>query len=97
MLNLIKILLALVAFAAVLTEAGTLPQPPYRKDEVDKLAAKGLVKLALYKALHPSKNKCTIANAIKRKEWYVRTLVNKMQTDATLKVRYIEEGQDCLY
>ena len=74
MSGLIRILLVLVTIAAVLTEAAITLQPPYKKDQVDRLAAKGLAKLALYKALRPSKNKCTIANAIKRKEWYVEML-----------------------
>ncbi|KAF7888887.1 hypothetical protein EAF00_009187 [Botryotinia globosa] len=43
--------------------------PPYAPDAVDKLAAKGLVKLAAYQAIHHPHNTCTIKNAIKRREW----------------------------
>jgi hypothetical protein len=43
----------------------------YPPDAVDLLAAKGLVKLAAYQAKHDPENKCTVKNAIKRREWYV--------------------------
>ncbi|TEY44945.1 hypothetical protein BOTCAL_0340g00120 [Botryotinia calthae] len=43
--------------------------PPYGPDAVDKLAAKGLAKLAAYQAIHYPHSTCTIKNAIKRREW----------------------------
>jgi hypothetical protein len=65
-----KVLLLLLAINCfLLIEAAVPYNAPFKKDEVDKLAAKGLAKLALYKALHPSKSRCTIKNAIKRREW----------------------------
>jgi hypothetical protein len=38
-------------------------------DEVDRLAAKSLVKLAAWQQKHDRNNPCTVATAIKRKEW----------------------------
>tara|TARA_R110002060_G_scaffold15204_2_gene21201 strand:+ start:144 stop:335 length:192 start_codon:yes stop_codon:yes gene_type:complete len=44
-----------------------IPQSLYVPDEVDKLAAKGLINLEKYQAKRHSK--CTVKNAAKRKEW----------------------------
>jgi hypothetical protein len=38
-------------------------------DSVDRLAATGLVKLAAWQAVHDRNNPCTIATAVKRREW----------------------------
>ncbi|EMR89560.1 hypothetical protein ACHAPC_005106 [Botrytis cinerea] len=43
--------------------------PRYAPDAVDKLAAKGLAKLAAYQAINYPHSTCTIKNAIKRREW----------------------------
>jgi hypothetical protein len=55
----------------LVVEASFSYKSPYPPDEVDKLAAKGLAKLAKYRAIHHPYSKCTIANAIKRREWQV--------------------------
>jgi len=55
----------------LVVEASLSYRSPYPPDEVDKLAAKGLAKLAKYRAIHHPYSKCTIANAIKRREWQV--------------------------
>jgi hypothetical protein len=52
-------------------------------DEVDRLAAKSLVKLAAWQKKYDSKNTCTVATAIKRKEWFV----SSCPTSIT-KIRY---------
>jgi hypothetical protein len=49
-----------------------LPQPTYPPDAVDKLAAQGLLKLAVYEAKHKTNSTCTLANAVKRREWLVK-------------------------
>lgn len=56
----------LVVFA---TASSAIPYSPYPPDAVDKLAAQGLLKLAAYEAKHKPNSSCTLANAIKRKEW----------------------------
>lgn len=63
-----------LAILLLVVEASQLSyRSSFREDEVDKLAAGGLAKLAIYRAIHHPRSKCTIANAIKRKEWYVLT------------------------
>jgi hypothetical protein len=47
------------------------PKPTYPPDAVDGLAAQGLLKLAAYEAKHKSNSSCTLANAVKRREWLV--------------------------
>ena len=61
----------LITILLLAVEASLSYRSPYPKDEVDKLAARGLAKLAIYRAIHHPRSKCTIANAIKRKEWLV--------------------------
>lgn len=41
----------------------------YPPDEVDILAVDGLKKLAAYQAKYNPNSKCTVQNAIKRREW----------------------------
>jgi len=85
---LLKFILAFIALNVLFSVEAAVPyKSPYKKDEVDKLAAKGLVKLALYKALHPSASGCTLKNAIKRKEWYAKILKSYGQcTESSVKV-----------
>ncbi|EDN92805.1 hypothetical protein SS1G_08669 [Sclerotinia sclerotiorum 1980 UF-70] len=48
-------------------EADSYPLHP--PDAVDKLATKGLAKLAAYQAMHDPNDTCTVKTAIKRREW----------------------------
>lgn len=65
----IRFVLVLAILNFVVEASQLSYRSPYPKDEVDKLAARGLAKLAIYRAIHHPRSKCTIANAIKRKEW----------------------------
>ncbi|PQE09193.1 tyrosinase central domain-containing protein [Rutstroemia sp. NJR-2017a BBW] len=59
-------ILSVYSLLQLVEVVGAVSYPP---DAVDLLAAKGLVKLAAYQAKHDPNNKCTVKNAIKRKEW----------------------------
>jgi hypothetical protein len=59
-------ILPVCTFLQLVNVVGAVYYPP---DAVDLLAAKGLVKLAAYQAKHDPDNKCTVNNAIKRREW----------------------------
>ncbi|KAH7348468.1 hypothetical protein BKA65DRAFT_261082 [Rhexocercosporidium sp. MPI-PUGE-AT-0058] len=57
----------LLALSFLLGFTTAIPQPLHLPDAVDLLAAKGLVNLAIYQTKVHSK--CTVANAVKRREW----------------------------
>lgn len=45
--------------------------PSYLSDPVDGLAALGLLRLAAYEITHRKNSTCTLAKAVKRREWQV--------------------------
>lgn len=59
-------ILSTCSFLQIVDFARAASYPP---DAVDQLAVKGLAKLAAYQAKHEPNNKCTIKNAVKRREW----------------------------
>jgi hypothetical protein len=66
------LILLLQLFAIDASPSSYSYTPPYQFGNVgktDKLAAEGLKKLAAYEAKYRPRNKCTVHNAVKRKEW----------------------------
>ena len=63
----------LVVAASVVAVAQATAYSPSSTSRTDKLAARALLNLAIYTEKHafPSRNPCTLANAAKRKEWFV--------------------------
>ena len=66
MFTVIKLVFGIAAIQCCLP---TVAGASSKTEKVDELAVKGLANLAAYKARYPSQSKCTIASAVKRKEW----------------------------
>lgn len=62
--------------------------PSYLPDPVDGLAAVGLLKLAAYEITHRKNSTCTLAKAVKRREWQVHFPFMKLQLTSQV-------GLDC--
>lgn len=61
--------LALLLFESSIVDA-LANHSTYPPDAVDLLASEGLGKLAAYQAENYPKSKCTLENAIERREWF---------------------------